>query len=154
MALFQVLDETALRAAFRPRDLRAWEPPPGAAYPLRVRDCAAWRDPSGIDILLAPPRVERCELELPGDECQRDGRDDQGVAVPLEDAAPADAAGVHYLERVVRVTGPDQPELREDVEHVEGVAGQRAGALRLRITRRHAAVRVRQRAPDPSDGWQ
>ncbi|MBI5495110.1 MAG: FBP domain-containing protein [Deltaproteobacteria bacterium] len=47
MTLFRIDDEAALRAAFRPRDLRAWAPPARVAWPLLVRDCVSWADPVG-----------------------------------------------------------------------------------------------------------
>ena len=44
--------------------IRAWPDQPALAARLQAAGWAdvAWRDPSGIDILLAPPRVEQAEM--------------------------------------------------------------------------------------------
>jgi hypothetical protein len=45
--MFLLDTEAALLDAFRPRDRPSVEPPPGAKYPLFVRDYLAWPHPSG-----------------------------------------------------------------------------------------------------------
>ncbi len=46
--MFQLKSEAELLAAFRTRDRKHVEPPPGLQYPLFVRNYFAWVEPAGV----------------------------------------------------------------------------------------------------------
>ncbi len=46
--MFQLKSEKELLAAFRTRDRKHVEPPPGLQYPLFVRNYLSWVDPTGV----------------------------------------------------------------------------------------------------------
>lgn len=45
--MFRLDNEEALLAAFRPKDRHPISSPPGAAFPLLVRECLSWTHPAG-----------------------------------------------------------------------------------------------------------
>jgi FBP C-terminal treble-clef zinc-finger len=45
--MFRLDTEDALLAAFRPKDQKPMALPPGATFPLDVRDCLSWTHPAG-----------------------------------------------------------------------------------------------------------
>jgi hypothetical protein len=45
--MFRLDTEEMLLAAFRPKDQKPMALPPGAAFPLVVRDCLSWTHPAG-----------------------------------------------------------------------------------------------------------
>ena len=55
--MFRLETEDSLRAAFRPKDRDPLSLPPGAAFPMVVRDCLAWTHPAGgrVYLLFAAP---------------------------------------------------------------------------------------------------
>jgi hypothetical protein len=59
--MFRINTETELLNAFRPRDRKHVELPPGLRVPLFVRDYRAWSDPTGIRtfLVLTEPRSGR-----------------------------------------------------------------------------------------------
>jgi hypothetical protein len=50
--MFNLPSEDALRAAFRPKDQKALELPPGIQLPMFVRDYLAWTHPAGGRVYL------------------------------------------------------------------------------------------------------
>jgi hypothetical protein len=50
--MFFIKTERDLLKAFRHRDRRAFEPPPGAVFPIVLRDYHAWIDPTGVHAYL------------------------------------------------------------------------------------------------------
>jgi hypothetical protein len=50
--MFSLASEESLLEAFRPRDRRALELPPGLTFPLFVRDYLAWTHPAGGRVYL------------------------------------------------------------------------------------------------------
>src|SRR4051812_29298196 len=55
--MFRLDKEEALLAAFRPKDRQPMALPPGAAFPLVVRDCLSWTHPVGgrVYLIFAAP---------------------------------------------------------------------------------------------------
>lgn len=50
--MFTLASESALVAAFRPKDAKLFEPPPQQTYPAFVRDYLAWVHPAGGRVFL------------------------------------------------------------------------------------------------------
>lgn len=76
--MFLIPSEDALLHAFRPRDRKVLELPPGVTYPLFVRDYRAWVDPAGarVFVVFEDPASQR----LLGIAFRRDSSAGHGLA--------------------------------------------------------------------------
>ena len=111
-----------------------------------IADAGTLHERGAITPGLDPLGTGRAEREAPSGHDEGHRVHDQSVSVALQDAAPADPARIHDVERPVSRSGPQEADLGKHVEYVERVD---RGPARSRLVPEPMPGPGRQARPEP-----